>query len=82
VSAALGAIESRLVGVGIPGDLLYSPGDVREWTDAAGAEYREIRSTHGHDAFLLETEQVAAILSDALASAEPALTSSGDGGVG
>jgi homoserine O-acetyltransferase len=80
VSAALGAIESRLVGVGIPGDLLYSPGDVREWTDAAGAEYREIQSTHGHDAFLLETEQVAAILSDALASAEPSLAFSVDGG--
>lgn len=70
VAAALRRVEGRLIGVGIPGDLLYSPGDVRTWADAAGAEYREIDSIHGHDAFLLETEQVGAILADALASAE------------
>lgn len=71
-SAALRRIEGRLVGVGILGDLLYSADDVRAWTEAAGAEYREIRSIHGHDAFLLELEQVAEILEDALRSAEPA----------
>lgn len=69
VAAALKSIHGRLIGVGIPGDLLYSDGDVRSWVDAAGAEYREIRSLHGHDAFLLEPEQTAAILADAL---EPA----------
>ncbi|HEX2203825.1 MAG TPA: homoserine O-acetyltransferase [Longimicrobium sp.] len=69
VAAALSRITGRLVGVGIPGDLLYSDGDVRAWTDAAGAEYREIRSERGHDAFLLEPEQVGEILSDALAGA-------------
>ena len=72
VAAALGRIKGRLIGVGIPGDLLYSADDVRAWTEAAGAEYREIRSIHGHDAFLLEVEQVAEILDDALRSAEPA----------
>jgi homoserine O-acetyltransferase len=72
ISAALRRIEGRLIGVGIPGDLLYSADDVRTWTEAAGAEYREIRSIHGHDAFLLELEQVAEILDDALRSAEPA----------
>jgi homoserine O-acetyltransferase len=70
--AALRRIEGRLIGVGIPGDLLYSADDVRAWTEAAGAEYREIRSIHGHDAFLLEQAQVAEILEDALRSAEPA----------
>jgi homoserine O-acetyltransferase len=72
IGAALGGIEGRLIGVGIPGDLLYSAEDVRAWTDAAGAEYREIRSIIGHDAFLLEQAQVAEILEDALRSAEPA----------
>ncbi|HEU4456083.1 MAG TPA: homoserine O-acetyltransferase [Longimicrobium sp.] len=72
--AALGRIEGRLIGVGIPGDLLYAADDVREWVDAAGAEYREIHSPHGHDAFLLESTQVAEILGDALAgAASPAL---------
>lgn len=73
VAGALGRIEGALVGVGIPGDLLYAADDVRAWTDAARAEYREIHSAHGHDAFLLETGQVAAILAEALAAAEPAL---------
>jgi homoserine O-acetyltransferase/O-succinyltransferase len=72
VAAALGAIRGQLIGVGIPGDLLYSADEVRAWTDAAGAEYREIRSITGHDAFLLEPEQVAAILEDALRAAEMA----------
>jgi homoserine O-acetyltransferase len=72
IAAALSRVEGRLIGVGIPGDLLYSAEDVRAWTEAAGAEYREIRSIHGHDAFLLEQAQVAEILEDALRSAEPA----------
>ncbi len=59
----------RLLGVGITGDLLYPPEEVRAWTAAAGAEYREIASIHGHDAFLLEPEQVGEILRDALEQA-------------
>ncbi|HEX6748214.1 MAG TPA: homoserine O-acetyltransferase [Longimicrobium sp.] len=70
VARALRRIEGRLVGVGIPGDLLYAPEDVRAWVDAAGAEYREIVSTRGHDAFLLEPEQVAEILGEALEAGE------------
>lgn len=69
VAAALRGYAGHLVGVGIEGDLLYEPGDVRAWTDAAGAAYRELRSIHGHDAFLLEREPVSAILRDALAVA-------------
>jgi homoserine O-acetyltransferase len=47
---------------------------VRAWADVAGAEYREIVSPRGHDAFLLETDQVGAILRDAL---EPAYAEAG-----
>lgn len=65
--AALQRVEGALVGVGIPGDLLYSAEDVRVWTDAAGADYREIESCVGHDAFLLEPVRVSRILEDALA---------------
>lgn len=72
MAAALRAFRGRLVGVGIPGDLLYAEDNVRAWVDAAAAEYRAINSPHGHDAFLLEVEQVAAILDGILE--EPELT--------
>jgi homoserine O-acetyltransferase len=66
VAAALAPAADRLVGVGTPGDLLYCAADVRAWTAAAGAEYRELRSVTGHDAFLVEHAQVSAVLADAL----------------
>ena len=73
VAAALRPVEGRLVGVGIPGDLLYHPDDVRRWTAAAGAEYREITSLRGHDGFLLEGEQVSALLREVLGADEAAI---------
>jgi homoserine O-acetyltransferase len=66
VAAALRRVEGRLVGVGIPGDLLYPVEDVKRWVDAAGGDYRRIDSIHGHDAFLIELDQVEAILAEAL----------------
>ena len=56
-----------VVGVGVNTDLLYAPGEVQAWTGAyraagANARYREIASPAGHDAFLIEWEQVEAIL--------------------
>src|SRR5690606_12800596 len=62
--------QGRLIEVGIPGDILYTDADVRSWTDVAGAEYRRIDSIHGHDAFLIEVGQVAAILVGALEEAQ------------
>jgi homoserine O-acetyltransferase len=70
LGAAARATAERVktvVGVGVDTDLLYLPGEVRAWTDAyrgAGvdARYREIRSPSGHDAFLIEWDQVEAIL--------------------
>ena len=67
VGPALGAFRGSLVGVGIPGDLLYPPEEVLRWTRAAGAAYRELDSPSGHDGFLLETRAVGALLSEALA---------------
>lgn len=56
-----------VIGVGVDTDLLYAPGEVRAWTEAyraagADARYREIASPAGHDAFLIEWDQVEAIL--------------------
>ncbi|MGN6391098.1 MAG: homoserine O-acetyltransferase family protein [Gemmatimonadales bacterium] len=62
-----GARVRCVVGVGVDTDILYLPSEVRDWTaayQAAGvdARYREIRSASGHDAFLIEWDQVEAIL--------------------
>ncbi|MFN4070425.1 MAG: homoserine O-acetyltransferase [Thermus caldifontis] len=48
--------------VGIDTDLLYPAEEVRQVARLSGGRYREIRSPHGHDAFLIETDQVEAIL--------------------
>lgn len=66
VQAALQGFEGDLVGVGITGDPLYPPDEVQDWVELTGSRYREIRSVHGHDGFLLEPMQVGAILRDAL----------------
>jgi homoserine O-acetyltransferase len=66
-AAALSRFSGRLTGVGIPGDLLYTAEEVRGWTDAVGARYREIHSDRGHDAFILEEDQAGVILAEALA---------------
>jgi homoserine O-acetyltransferase len=68
----LAAAGVGLTGLGIEGDLLYGPAQVRLLVDeavAAGvdATYRELESIKGHDAFLTEWEQLARVLVDALA---------------
>lgn len=50
--------------VGINSDVLYTAAEVREMARLAGGRYAEIRSPHGHDAFLIETDQVERILGD------------------
>lgn len=67
---ALTPVASRLTGAGVIGDILYHERCVEEWALGAGARYRAIRSPHGHDAFLLEISQVAAVLREAISRAE------------
>lgn len=67
----LAAYGTRLTGVGIEGDILYGTNQVSEMVDAAStagmdAAYREIHSTKGHDAFLVEWDQLTRILTEAL----------------
>lgn len=69
VKAALGPLGARLTGVGIPGDGLYPETVVKDWTREVGASYAELRSTHGHDGFLLEPDAAGAILAGPLAEA-------------
>lgn len=72
IAAALAPVEAHVVGVGIPGDVLYPAGEVQEWVREAGGQYRIIDSVHGHDGFLTQAAQAGAILRDALASIAPA----------
>lgn len=65
----LRASGTRFTGVGIPGDLFCEASEVRRWVEAAGGAYRELDSSQGHDAFLLEHAQVSAILAEALSDA-------------
>jgi len=60
----------EVVGVGVDSDILYYPSEVRDWVAAyraagANARYAEIESLYGHDAFLIEWDQVTAILKTA-----------------
>jgi homoserine O-acetyltransferase/O-succinyltransferase len=64
----------RLTGLGIPGDVLYGPDQVRALVATAAAEgtharYRELHSTKGHDAFLVEWDQLAEIVAEVLGEA-------------
>ena len=63
--------DVAVTGVGIEGDILYGPRQVHALVDAArtagaDASYREIRSDKGHDAFLVEWDQVTDFLREAL----------------
>jgi homoserine O-acetyltransferase len=57
----------EIIGVGIDSDMLYYPAEVREWVAGyaaagANARYAELTSLYGHDAFLIEFEQVERLL--------------------
>ena len=63
--------DVAVTGVGIEGDILYGPRQVHALVDAAAAAgadatYREIASDKGHDAFLVEWDQLTGILDEAL----------------
>ena len=60
---ALTRVKAPVLAMGISSDLLYpayQSAEIAELVRAGGgeAEYVELRSPHGHDAFLLEAEQV------------------------
>jgi homoserine O-acetyltransferase len=64
---AFGGIRARLTFVGISSDWLFPPAAVREFAESIGAvgvwaEYREMMSSHGHDAFLAEQAELVRLL--------------------
>jgi homoserine O-acetyltransferase len=64
---AFGRIEAELVFVGISSDWLFPAADVRRMAEevrasGAKAEYREMRTDHGHDAFLAEQKELVRLL--------------------
>ena len=77
VQAALATLATggtRITGLGIQDDILYGPGQVHALLDAAAAAgldvtYRQLRSTKGHDAFLVEWDQLTDLLREALGEA-------------
>jgi homoserine O-acetyltransferase len=68
---ALRRIRARVLLVGISSDWLFPPEDVRDLAQrirAAGrsADYAELKSSHGHDGFLADPDQLAPFLTAAL----------------
>lgn len=59
----LDRFEGRIDGIGIDSDALYAPGHLRDLTARRPSwHYHELRSLHGHDAFLIEWDQLEHIL--------------------
>jgi homoserine O-acetyltransferase/O-succinyltransferase len=68
--AALHRVTARAAVVAIDSDRLYPVELGREIADAVpGASFTVVSSPYGHDAFLIETAEVAAVLADLLAAA-------------
>jgi homoserine O-acetyltransferase/O-succinyltransferase len=64
---AFGGIRARLTFIGISSDWLFPPESVRNFaglicSTGVPAEYREMTSSHGHDAFLAEQTELARLL--------------------
>jgi len=62
----LSRVRARTTLVGIDSDQLYPAEPLRAWAaELPDGVYRELRSLHGHDAFLIEWDQMDAILREA-----------------
>lgn len=67
MAAAIKRISAPVLSMGITSDILYPERQSRELADlvdqaGGSAHYRQIDSPHGHDAFLIDIDQVAAAL--------------------
>ena len=70
-AANLRRIQARVLLVGISSDWLFPPADMQALAEGirqAGkyVDYRELSSTHGHDGFLADADQLASLLLDVL----------------
>ena len=65
VEKALSTIKSKTLLLGIGSDILFPPSEQKFIQHhVAGAIYKEIDSLYGHDGFLIETEEIAGIISE------------------
>lgn len=63
VRKALSLIKAECTVISITSDQLFPPGQLRDTAEAlSNAAYYEINSIYGHDGFLIENDQLAAIL--------------------
>jgi homoserine O-acetyltransferase len=73
VREALRAVRARTLVVAVDSDRLFFPAQVWQIADGIpGAFYREIHSDHGHDGFLIEHDQMTALLDEFLNQRIPA----------
>jgi len=64
---ALGSLKAKCLCIGISSDILYPPGEQKAIASLIkNAQYEEIDSPFGHDAFLIEFEQVSNFISQFL----------------
>ncbi len=62
VAAALGRVTARTVVAAVDSDRLYPPYQSHEIAAGVGGEAMVLTSPYGHDSFLIETEQIAALV--------------------
>jgi homoserine O-acetyltransferase/O-succinyltransferase len=63
IAAALEKIEAKVLAIGVDSDLLFLPAESQFLSkNVKRGTYKEIRSTAGHDAFLIEFEQLTYLL--------------------
>lgn len=77
IDAAFARVQAPVLSIGVRSDILYPPHQSREIRDLAGhpgvpASYAELDSPHGHDAFLIDIDQLGAIVRPFLDSVEAA----------
>jgi homoserine O-acetyltransferase/O-succinyltransferase len=73
--AAFARLQAPVLSVGVTSDILYPPHQSREIVelcDEVGvpASFAELDSPHGHDAFLIETDQLGGIITEFIARVE------------
>ncbi|MBB5955254.1 homoserine O-acetyltransferase [Saccharothrix tamanrassetensis] len=67
VRAALARVTARTIVAGIDSDRLYPLPQQAEIADGVGVDLRVVKSDFGHDGFLIEVEQVGALVAELLA---------------
>lgn len=74
VEAALAGISARTLAIGIDTDRLFlAEQSARIARGVPGGELRVVRSDHGHDGFLIESDTLGPIISGFLGEVAPAV---------